>query len=55
MSAPLQPKQFDELAAHKAKKFDRLLDQVPSFDEEIAESPKPPPATKARRRLRSVP
>lgn len=31
----LQPAQFDELAARKKQKFNAVLDQVPSFDEEI--------------------
>ena len=31
----LNPQQFDELAAFRKKKFNSILDQVPSFDEEI--------------------
>lgn len=45
----------DELAAARTKRFNAILDQVPTFDEEIAESNPPKPPTRSpRRRLRAV-
>lgn len=50
----LQPQQFDELAAKKKQKFNALLDQVPSFDEELQEASSRAPTPPRRSRLRLV-
>jgi hypothetical protein len=52
----LQPAQFDELAAARSRKFAAILDQVPSFDEEIDRVAEPvqPAKRPTRQRLRVV-